>query len=94
MAKKPKIIVSDHAVLRYLERIAGLDLDQLKAKLVDQVSGAALAGAKSFTSGKATFLFDKTPAGDICMVTVLTDKMRKGTHPRQQHNRLASARKR
>lgn len=94
MAMPPKVIVSEHAILRYVERILGLDLVQLKAKLERQVRAAAQAGASSFTEDGATFVFETTPTGEICLVTVLTDKMRKGTHPRQQHNRLASARKR
>lgn len=94
MAKEPEIIISDHALLRYVERILGLDMAQLRRKLTIEVAPAARAGAKSFTKGKATYLFEKTPDGNICMVTVITDKMRKGTHPRQEHKRLAERRAR
>lgn len=93
MAMPPKVIVSEHAILRYVERILGLDLVQLKAKLERQVRAAAQAGASSFTEDGATFVFETTPAGEICLVTVLTDKMRRGgTHGRQA-KRMAARRK-
>lgn len=88
MAKQPKVIVSEHAILRYVERILGLDLVQLKSKLERQVAEAARIGATSFTDNGATFIFEKTPDGSICVVTVLTDKMRRGgTHGRTAHKR-------
>jgi hypothetical protein len=82
---KRRIIVSDHAVLRYLERIIGLDLDQIRAKLASEIAAAAATGARTVTTQGTTYVFEKTPNGDICVVTVLTEKMRRATHHRRAH---------
>lgn len=82
---KRRIIVSDHAVLRYLERIVGLDLEQIRAKLASEIAAAAATGARTVTSAGTTFVFEKTQSGDICVVTVLTQKMRRATHHRRAH---------
>ncbi|WP_425087013.1 hypothetical protein [Stappia sp.] len=37
--------VSDHAVLRYIERIYGLDVDAVRRHIADEVASAAAAGA-------------------------------------------------
>ncbi len=35
MAKQPKVRVSDHAVVRYLERIVGIDVDDIRKRIVE-----------------------------------------------------------
>lgn len=35
--KKPRIAVSDHAVLRYMERAMGLDVDAVRAEIAAKV---------------------------------------------------------
>lgn len=42
---KPKLRVSDHAVVRYLERAGGFDIDALRAAIARRVEPAAYAGA-------------------------------------------------
>lgn len=42
---KPVAIVSDHAVLRYLERVEGVDLDALRRQIARTVDQAARQGA-------------------------------------------------
>lgn len=84
---KRQVIVSDHAVLRYLERILEVDIEQLRARLGEEIRAAAAVGAKSYTHGGATFILEKTPSGDLCVVTVITEKMRHGTHHRAAYSR-------
>jgi hypothetical protein len=42
---KPRVRVSDHAVLRYLERVGGFDIEALRRDIRDRVYKAADAGA-------------------------------------------------
>ena len=34
--KSDDLIISEHAILRYIERVIGLDMDELKAKILDE----------------------------------------------------------
>ncbi len=46
MAKKSNPIrVSDHAVLRYLERVVGLNIDMVRKHIADTCAGPAAIGA-------------------------------------------------
>ena len=52
--REPK--VSDHAVVRYLERFMGIDVDEIRCKiLTPTVKGAIEAGAKTFISEGITY---------------------------------------
>jgi hypothetical protein len=88
--QKP-IIISDHAILRYMERILGFDMEVLRQKLTKEVGRVAGTGAKTFTSGGVTYVLETLPSGGLCVVTVLTEKMRSGTHHRQQFARRRKA---
>lgn len=43
--KKPRTHVTDHAVLRYLERVRGLDIEALRREIGARVDRACAAGA-------------------------------------------------
>lgn len=46
MSKKPDPIrVSDHAVLRYLQRVMGLDVEMVRKHIADTCAGPAAIGA-------------------------------------------------
>ena len=45
MAKRPRTRVSDHAVLRYLERVQGFDIEALRSAIGRRVEAAAETGA-------------------------------------------------
>jgi hypothetical protein len=49
--KKPRHPVSDHAVVRYLERVRGIDIDRLRAKIGRTAGQALELGACSAVSG-------------------------------------------
>lgn len=70
------IIVSDHALVRYMERVMGLDLASLRRRLADEVRPFAEAGAASCVIGRANFCFLVRTDGHIAVATVITDKMR------------------
>jgi hypothetical protein len=47
--------VSDHALLRYIERVRGIDIDRLRGELADKVQGAVNLGAASYAVDGVTF---------------------------------------
>ena len=47
--KKP-IPVTDHAVLRYLERVAGVDVEAIRNRIHDQIKGPLAANASGVIS--------------------------------------------
>ena len=34
--RKKKLVISEHAILRYIERVMGIDLEELKAKILPE----------------------------------------------------------
>ena len=59
-------IVTDHAVLRYLERVAGLDMKRLRRGIENKTRHARLAGAISITVDGFTYRMD--PAGRVVTI--------------------------
>lgn len=49
--KKPVHPVTDHAVIRYLERVKGMDVEALRAKIGHNAAAAIEAGADGQISG-------------------------------------------
>ena len=45
--KRPRTSVSDHAIVRYLERVQGYDILRLKAEIAQRVDAGARAGASA-----------------------------------------------
>ncbi|MFG1247284.1 hypothetical protein [Xanthobacter flavus] len=71
---RPDVVVSDHAVLRWIERVAGIDVAELRRRIASDVRPFLDAGACSAAIGGVRFMLDpKTRA----VVTVITEgKMR------------------
>lgn len=69
--KDGNIIVSEHAMLRYIERVLGIDLDDLQKKILDE-NDAKVVGAM----GNGTFPRDgfSIKVKDGTVVTVLGEK--------------------
>lgn len=47
--KRPRVRVSDHAVVRYLERVGGFDIERLRAEIARRVEAGVKAGACGVT---------------------------------------------
>jgi len=43
--KKSRVVVSDHAVLRYFERVQGVDIERIRREIGARVDHAAAQGA-------------------------------------------------
>jgi hypothetical protein len=64
----PALTVSDHALLRYLERAYNLDVEKLRAEIyaLPGLAAAAAAGARSFSRDGLTFRLSES--GNIITV--------------------------
>lgn len=65
-----RLVVSDHAVIRYLERIGGFDIARLRNEIADRLQSAADAGACGVVIEGHSFLIEHTDRGPV-VVTVL-----------------------
>lgn len=65
-----KVIVSDHAILRYLERVGGFDIPRLRREISERVQSAADIGAGAVVIDGHSFLIDRGEFGPV-VVTVL-----------------------
>ena len=59
--------ISDHAVLRYAERIYGFEMEAVRMEIMDKVSTAIELGASSATVNNVKFKIK-----DNCVTTVIT----------------------
>jgi hypothetical protein len=74
-----KVAVSDHALLRHIERVVGVNLDALRDHIRATVQEAADAGATSVTVDGATYCIVRRADGTAAVVTtVLLPGMRHG----------------
>lgn len=82
-------VITDHAILRYIERVCEVDLDKLRAVLMtDSLKAALASGATSLKTDACTFIIE---GGAV--ITVLGPKMKRsrkarrlrwlGAHPEQ-----------
>lgn len=72
-----RLVISDHALLRYIERFYSIELQTVRDEIERKCGDAARAGAKKITVGDATFVFTQHEAGPA-LVTVLTSAMNAG----------------
>jgi hypothetical protein len=63
-----KVAVTDHALLRYIERGMGVDIEK-------GVREAVLAGANSYRKDGLVYRITEQANGDRVITTVLTDRM-------------------
>ena len=56
--KRPAVTVTDHALIRYLERVAEFDLDAVRSLIAQRVKPAIAAGASGITIDGATYVLD------------------------------------
>lgn len=69
--KRPRVSVTDHAVVRYLERVGGFDIDTLRREIARRVQAAANAGASTVTIDGAVFVIVAGDNGPT-VTTVMT----------------------
>lgn len=66
-----RLIVTDHAVLRYLERLGGFNIDGLRNDIRARLQAAADAGAGAVVIDGHSFLIDHGGEDGPAVVTVL-----------------------
>ncbi len=69
--KKPRVQVSDHAVLRYLERAGGFDIERLRQQIGHRVEAGHQAGASSVIVDGVAFVI----VGDVVVTTLEVQTM-------------------
>lgn len=72
--KRPRIRVSDHAVLRYLQRVGGFDIERLRAEIAARVEGAAEAGASGVVIDGFRYCIRPDDFGHRRVVTTILDR--------------------
>lgn len=60
-----KMTVSDHAVVRYCERVLGLDMEAVRGKILDICGPAAALGARAIVKDGHKFII--SPGGDAVL---------------------------
>ena len=75
--KKTRTEVSDHAIIRYLERVHGYDIDALRANIAARVDEAACAGAVAVVIDGFRYVFQDGDRGPV-LTTILTAQMATG----------------
>lgn len=84
--KKPLVRITDHALIRYLERGLGIDCEQMRRELGARVDAAYRAGACGVVIDGNSFRIATDAIGPV-VTTVLDGTMgtprthRKGTRP-------------
>lgn len=68
---KRKVTVSDHALVRYLDRIGGFDAEELRHQIAARLQAAADAGARGVVIDGYSFLIDHCPVRGPVVITVL-----------------------
>ncbi|QYK42845.1 MAG: hypothetical protein KF887_07015 [Paracoccaceae bacterium] len=81
--KKSRIRVSDHAVLRYLERVGGFDVERLRREIGRRVEDAVLAGACGVQIEGVSFRVKDGPDGPV-ITTVIETEWLAGGHQRAE----------
>lgn len=83
---KTKVTVTDHALIRYLERVLEIDVEALRRKLADEVMPGAVSGAKSYRAAGAVFVMERDASRrHVTVVTVVTNDMREGMKGRAHY---------
>jgi len=78
--KQPKIRVSDHAKLRYLERVKGVDIAGLTLELEQKVQRAHSLGASGVVVDGVEFIMTRDT-----LVTVQKRKIRQQKSAQREH---------
>ncbi|MFG1304188.1 hypothetical protein V5F34_08615 [Xanthobacter autotrophicus] len=58
MSRRDRIQVSDHAVIRWIERVAGVDVDALRRQIANEARQGIDMGARRVTVGSIVYALD------------------------------------
>lgn len=68
--KRPRTAVSDHAIVRYLERVEGFDIAELRLTIARRVDYAANLGASAVIIDGFRYVFAADEGGTPIVVTI------------------------
>lgn len=75
-SSRPNVVVTDHALLRYLERAHDVPIETIRKHIAQLAEGAAGVGATTITNGNARLVLKHNAInGEILVSTVLRVKM-------------------
>lgn len=80
------IEVSDHAVVRYLERVRGMDVDAIRAEIAEQVRRGTQIAAERIRGGRLKEIYVVNGAGHVTTVLpadALIGSIKKGREERR-----------
>lgn len=83
MAKKPRLRVTDHCIVRYLERVGGFDIEGLRRQIAERLQPAADAGAHAVRVEDHLFMLGSDGRGPA-VITVLEKKPDAEGHARRE----------
>jgi hypothetical protein len=82
--KRGRLRVSDHAVLRYLERVGGFDIERLRRDIARRVETAVQAGACGVVVDGWSFRVKDGPHGPVVTTVIDADSLLRNVHPRDE----------
>ena len=74
MSKRRRVDVSDHAVLRYLERVGGFDIEGLRRSIADRLSDLIICAPQTVVVGGFRFLVKDGIAGPVVVTVIEKDR--------------------
>lgn len=69
--KHPRVRVSDHAVVRYLERVGGFDIERLRLEIAARAERSLSPGAISIVMDGFRYVVRRDDEGRPVIVTVM-----------------------
>ena len=79
----PTVQISDHALLRYLERVGGFDIEGLRASIASRITPLVVTATQTVVIDGNRFLVKPGACGPV-VVTVLEKRMTAPMHPEGQ----------
>lgn len=79
--KKPRVHVTDHALLRYLERVLGMDLEFHRRQIGQMVDRANAAGASGVVIAGFSYRLQNGAVVTICPVSQPDIRLGRKTRP-------------
>jgi hypothetical protein len=80
------IIVTDHALLRYIERVFGFDIELVRKHIENSVRGPAKIGATTTTIDGYVYCLKERGNGAVAVTTILDTDMRAKRYKRHHRN--------